>query len=560
MATGSGTPVTGVYAFQIRFNFLRHPGGKGTVDAGEGALPAYSIKWKRGAKKENKGVIGPNPKKSAAGDYVFNTVIELESTLKRKNAADLDKGWEFKWFEIEVFEHYLDDKGVEKRKALFDAEYNLASALPPQRDISPHLLLQRAGNDTEECSLSLSIGYRMLRKIEGERSGLGKVFVCGAPTGVSAHEKKTNHSNKEGVEEKEGSQPWWRCGDLNAANPEKPEKETKRSASEGGGGTEWWRCGGTAASAPPVQERPPHRDADEAESTAGGDRRVQFNSEVDMKYLNSAGSIVSDGDGDGPGNAPSASAHSDPNTNDDEEEEEVLFIRDEQNNSNSTLADSARGGIAPSVVSSTGTLPLTAHLYTRRSSGGARDKGFLRSTQLPMAKPSPKKRPSRLGNPVKSLRLKRGGDLEEAAAEPEMQNLETVCNKQVFYHEVDVRALKRGPATGSCDDSVAAHARQLLGSPDHFSPISAIVGVADHTTAGVELGEMSIPRAFTLLWGYHTDFPSTVHLSLKHKNFKASKWDINDDNPNYLKYDVIFCYFFFFLYSTKHVTHFWHRK
>ena len=564
---------TGVYRFQIRFNFLRHPDGTctehtGPVDAVAAATPTpgnsvFSIKWKRGAKQGNKGVVGPVARYSrpgGKGDYIFNAVVETEVNMRRKDEKDEGKGFAVKTLELAVKEHSLDESsGAVKIKTVFECDFNLASAMPPTKDISPHMMLRRAMGSQKEVSLSVSVGYRFLRKIDSE-GGASRFGLCSAAGAARPSAPGQPRSQ---------AAPWWSCGGAPAsAAPDARGRDAngalKRRSMSADAAQSWWRCSGPA-SAPPQGTRPV-RAGDDAADRGDVPRRVHFSDDIDTKFISSAslqrerggrrgagaGAPAEEGFGDG----------SDEESGAGEEDIEYLFVKGENGEADVAAGSDSdeEGGeegappperkrtVGDDLLSNSGqvgrglgsgTIPLTPNLYTRRPSNS--EKGaFMRSTQLP-SKAAPKPRPGLLGRTRGTLKksggFTNGGGGQDSDGSPKA--VETVCNKDVFFHEIDVRPMKRGVSYAnrytSTDSDVALFARGLMGSLDVFSSISDMEVRPDHQTE-VELGGLSIPRLWMLLWGMHTDFVPSLHILAKDKNVRRSNWDINDDNDRALKY------------------------
>ncbi|KAJ9467236.1 hypothetical protein DIPPA_23362 [Diplonema papillatum] len=488
-------PTSGVYEFQVRVDFLRHP----TYIAGNG----YSIKWKRGNKAENKGTFGmvtERAAETASGDYIFNQIFTFRSTMERRD-ANIDKGFQPKYLEFSVYEHFGPNLG--KKAKLAEADFDVARALPPKRDVTPQLLLSK----TAGALLFLAVGYR---RADSATTGSVPMFGCMSRAAAPDEGSKRKPQQPGGANQTR-SAGWWSCGPQAATGPERTRK-VQFSNEE----PEQWNRSVDAASGEALIK------ANEAavpgisvllceENTTGAygiknrlaPNGVEYRETVEeaddtcYSYVQSKAAI------------PTA-----PPKDDLAVADKGHHLNDKPKRTHFDLGHPEEDGMSDNAIP---TVESARSLTSIRSGGSD-------SSRMRVEKPKQLARPNL--NRASSLSPGRANVAQGTGSLYIPSDADG--DKTFYYHEIDVVVLQRGGPQGLDPADATAYVRKTLDMPDYFSSINDIINEPDCRST-CDVGEITIPRIWTLAWGRSSDFHTTFHAQMKDTKYSEGAWEMPED-------------------------------
>ena len=103
-------------------------------------------------------------------------------------------------------------------------------------------------------------------------------------------------------------------------------------------------------------------------------------------------------------------------------------------------------------------------------------------------------------------------------------------DKIVYHHEIDVRPVKSLQDELPCDNyGILMEVQKKLGHVDIFSSPQAVV---EHCSlsASVDVGEVTIPRIWNLIWSRGSNFWKTLHSEILDEKYTVDAWDIDTDS------------------------------
>eukprot|EP01059_Diplonema_ambulator_P000414 TRINITY_DN10349_c1_g1_i2.p1 TRINITY_DN10349_c1_g1~~TRINITY_DN10349_c1_g1_i2.p1 ORF type:complete len:899 (+),score=296.71 TRINITY_DN10349_c1_g1_i2:190-2886(+) len=414
-------------------------------------------------------------------------LFSFKSTMQRKDSNVADRGFHHKWLDILVYEV----RGNHKTK-VFDCEFDLAYAMPPRNDTSPHILLDKDSG----ASISFSIGYK--RMDNGPKPSF---FSCASYATPAPTNDIRGMAPEAGMEPKRRtrSSNWWSCGAQSAEPPmgrctSQPKQRKVQFNDEP---EEWDRSikslGCSFKSLKEVDDKD-HNDKDAPQQEA-------------QQPVRSASPQPQARHSVGGGGAPTGVEELMR-----EARQQKLSEEQEQRQS---VGDAAGGGD-----------DLYSYPVAPPSSREAREKGIIRAgMSAPLS--------ARSGSNSARQRMAR----PDAMNRPDNKDLFTTqqlqneaafeqADKTIYLHEIDVKVLTR---TSKNDDPAINKAREMCNVTEgSFSPVSTIERNPDLTTTA-EVGEVTIPRIWALVWSNKSDFMKELHAQYKSKKYVPGTWDIAED-------------------------------